>query len=709
MILKTWFSVSRPSRRTRRTGGHQQTCGSILDPLEHRYLLSTFFVNNTNDSGTGSLRQAVLDANSHAGADTIKFKQSAEGTITLASQLTLTGDTEIRGPGADALTVSGGGLTRVFRIETGATVTIEKLKIANGSVSGPEFGGGIQNLGTLTLKDSVITGNLATVRGGGIENTGTLTLRKSSVTANRATNSGGGLHNAGAGIAVIDRSTISDNTCISDGAGIRSEVGTSLTITDSTISGNSASGFGTGGIASGATLTIRDSLIAGNTSAAAGIYLMGFSSGGDVLISRSTIRDNGPNGTSRSGVGGIWSYSAGKIRIEDTIIRHNTGSGAGGIWGYGKMEIVNSTIAQNDGGGISALQSATVVDSTISGNTGVTFGGVSAYQLDLIRSTVSGNTVIPLNGSYSAVGGVSVANGHIQNSTISGNVVAADQMQVYHGYFGDVGDATGGVFARAALDGSAVTIENSTIAFNRVANAPADIRTSGGVAVAQPFSFTGYYGDTYAYSATASVRNTIIARNEANIGGPDVFGAFESTGHNLIGVLGPDATGFVSSDLRGSAAIPLDPRLMPLANNGGPTRTHALRQNSPALNAGDNTGAPTTDQRGKKRISHGTIDIGAYEAKFDHDDDHHDNDCHDDNRRFAAFPNSDSFGLAWPNGDSADNHASRVSDRSRQTPAFRSLNAVGNTKNSSHAGLDSVFGIGHSLRHELDWLDGIQN
>ena len=127
-------------------------------------------------------------------------------------------------------------------------------------------------------------------------------------------------------------------------------------------------------------------------------------------------------------------------------------------------------------------------------------------------------------------------------------------------------------------------------------NAPADIRTSGGLGVAQPFSYTGYYGGTYTFSATANVRNTIIARNEANIGGPDVFGEFQSGGHNLIGVLGPDATGFVTSDLRGSAAIPLDPRLMPLANNGGQTQTHALRHYSPAFNAGDNAGAPTEQQ-----------------------------------------------------------------------------------------------------------------
>ena len=116
--------------------------------------------------------------------------------------------------------------------------------------------------------------------------------------------------------------------------------------------------------------------------------------------------------------------------------------------------------------------------------------------------------------------------------------------------------------------------------------------------------------------------------------GADVSGAFVSGGHNLIGVLGDAATGFVPSDLRGTAATPLDPLLLPLHHNGGPTRTHALAKGSPAINAGDNTDAPPTDQRGRQRIVGGTIDIGSYEvqAKHDHDDDRDDDDDHDHGR-----------------------------------------------------------------------------
>jgi hypothetical protein len=649
MLLSTWLGGPAPARRKDRPRFPRP----LVELLEGRALPSTFWVTNTSDSGPGSLRDAVTGANAHPGADEIRFRHSAEGTVALAGELGVTGELTIDGPGEKKLTVSGGGATRVFNIAAGATVTIEDLTIANGTVTGSDRGAGVLNAGNLTLADSVVTGNAAPV-GAGIENTGALTLLRSKVTGNQATNNGGGVHNAGTGTAVIDRSAVSDNTCVGDGAGVRSEIGTTLTITGSVVSGNSASGFGTGGIASGATLTVRDTLIANNTSAAAGLYLFGFSRSGDVLISRSVIRDNGPNATSGSGVGGIWSASSNAIRIEESTIRGNTGSRAGGVYGSGAIDVVRSSIDHNTGGTAGGLyvfgtltltrstvrgntggtggvnaQSATVVESTISGNTGVSVGGVYGYQLDLIASTVSGNTAVPTGPL--GVGGVSATSGSIRNSTVSGNVVVGDGLQTYHGTYGDFGDAAGGVFAQAGLGGSAVAIDNSTIAFNRVTGAPADIRASGGVAVGLPFSFTGYYGDTYDFSSVVGVRNTIIACNQSNVGGPDVIGDFQSGGRNLIGVLTPDATGFVASDLSGTVSEPLDPRLKPLADNGGPTETHALAAGSPALNAGDNTDAPPTDQRGYPRISGGVIDIGAYEAGGhgpgrggDHHDDHDD-------------------------------------------------------------------------------------
>jgi hypothetical protein len=89
-----------------------------------------------------------------------------------------------------------------------------------------------------------------------------------------------------------------------------------------------------------------------------------------------------------------------------------------------------------------------------------------------------------------------------------------------------------------------------------------------------------------------------------------------SQGHNLIGI-GASGSGFTDTDLVGTAAFPLDPQLEPLGDYGGPTRTMRPLPGSPVLNAGDNTNAPETDQRGLPRIVLGYIDIGAVELQPD--------------------------------------------------------------------------------------------
>src|SRR5262249_41121260 len=92
---------------------------------------------------------------------------------------------------------------------------------------------------------------------------------------------------------------------------------------------------------------------------------------------------------------------------------------------------------------------------------------------------------------------------------------------------------------------------------------------------------------------------------------PDLSGSVSSQGHDLIG----DASGcegFDPTDL-----LDLDPLLGPLQDNGGPTLTMSLLPGSPAIDAGDNTGAPVWDQRGHgfRRIVDGRIDIGAFEVQ----------------------------------------------------------------------------------------------
>jgi hypothetical protein len=108
-------------------------------------------------------------------------------------------------------------------------------------------------------------------------------------------------------------------------------------------------------------------------------------------------------------------------------------------------------------------------------------------------------------------------------------------------------------------------------------------------------------------SGSFTLSNTIVAGITFVGGSPDVVGPFIGNGNNLIGNT-TGSTGFSGTDL-----LNVNPLLAALANNGGPTLTHAIPINSPARNAGSNTGAPATDQRGLTRIVGGTIDIGAFE------------------------------------------------------------------------------------------------
>src|SRR5262245_31303377 len=95
--LRSTLSLDRGKRRHRRRDPAQAATRPNLEVLEDRTVPSTFSVLNLADSGEGSLRQAVLDANANTGADVIRFDGRLQGTITLASELSITDDLAING------------------------------------------------------------------------------------------------------------------------------------------------------------------------------------------------------------------------------------------------------------------------------------------------------------------------------------------------------------------------------------------------------------------------------------------------------------------------------------------------------------------------------------------------------------------------------------------------------------------------------------
>ena len=235
-----------------------------------RVSAATFTVTNLNDNGAGSLRDAITQANTMAGADTIDFQAGLTGTITLASALPqITQDLTINGPGADVVTVSGASAFQVFNIAGGVTVSISGLTMSNGRAT---QGGGIANGGTLTVTNSTFSGNSATGlsgffgHGGGILNNGTLTVTNSTLSGNSAlviSSNGGGIFNNGT--LTVTNSTLSGNSALAGvGGGIFNQ-GT-LTVTNSTFSGNSTVSSAGGGIFNVFGATFKNSIIANSPS-----------------------------------------------------------------------------------------------------------------------------------------------------------------------------------------------------------------------------------------------------------------------------------------------------------------------------------------------------------------------------------------------------------------------------------------------------------
>jgi hypothetical protein len=298
-------------------------------------------VTNLNDSGTGSLRQALSDAND---GDTIDF--AVGGTINLTSgELVIGKNITITGPGSNLLTVrpSSGSFFRVFDVMPSHSITIQGLTISFG-YAGSAQGGGIylDEHVTATLAECVLTNNFTGDIGGAIFIDG---------------------YGGGAMLTVLN-STITGNTAGStdhggSGAGIESTAAV-LTIINSTVSNNTAwigndfnGGYG-GGIDSGGTVEISSTTISGNQ---AGIIGGGLSLSGPATITNSTISGNtaglfGPVGPTGLG-GGISDF--GPLTIINTTISGNNAHGStfkgggegGGIYNGGSADIGNSTLSGN--------------------------------------------------------------------------------------------------------------------------------------------------------------------------------------------------------------------------------------------------------------------------------------------------------------------------------------------------------------------------
>ena len=264
------------------------------------------------------------------------------------------------------------------------------------------------------------------------------------------------------------------------------------------------------------------------------------------------------------------------------------------------------------GGAIYAKNFVQLHHSQITGNYALAFssnraqgGGVVSRGLYGYDSSVSGNSALGTSVSSTGEGGAAAVGGsvYLVRSTIDSNQA----------------DFAGGIYQSAAPSDS-VRIRNSTISGNKANGGVGGIYADSPLRIDNSTVAFNSANSDAAIDIKASVitNSSIIAKNSISVSGfADLYisgsGSTLTGSNNLI----------VSSNLSLSGTLTSNPRLAPLANHGGPTRTHALVPLSPAVDQGNNTFPLTFDQRGSpfsREVPSGSPDIGAYERQVNDDE-----------------------------------------------------------------------------------------
>lgn len=465
---------------------------------------ATYQVTNTSDSGAGSLRDAITQANGNAGADTITFASSANGTITLANGvLKITDSLTIQGPGSTALAVDGNQQSCVFYPYSKTSlidVTISGLTVQNGN---SVKGGGITSMNAnLSLEDSVVQNSNGTT-GGGVFVTGSSTtlnpninIVNCTVKGNHATGGGGAIALAAAGNMVVE-------------------------VSGSILQNNTAN-FGGGAYIAGGTqtmVTIANSAVLDNNSTreTGGVH---FTSVGSLLVQNSNISGNHAGGNT----GGLYATQAANFVIDSSTISSNTtGNYGGAIQAWGNpVTITASTVANNV---------------ATRGAGGVWVGPVSGESY-IVDSTITGNQ------SKKGAGLLLYGSTTVQNSTVSANQATSG--------------AAGGIF----LDSNAVlTLHNTIVAENTATTGSAQLSGTPGTSAAVRFSLVSDANDVAANSNVIITANTnnVLGQNP-NLGSLGSHGGLTATlvpAYNspAINAGDPNRAGLPTDDQRGFTRV----------------------------------------------------------------------------------------------------------------------------------------------------------
>lgn len=524
----------------------------------------TVVVTSCADAGPGTLREAAASTATYTHINMSGLTcPGATISLTTGPIVTAAPDAVLLGPGADKLTIDGGGSARVLESPHGNVQVID-LTLANGTSNEP--GGCIVAFGSIWLSSSTISGchvesdgsgTNGPYLGGGVAAMGDVGLYDSIVSGNEVSVSGadsgkgGGIYASGyvkAHGSRIEGNTVTTADGDARGGGASSLFG--IYLHQSQVIGNTVTS--TNGTAYGGGLHLNSDPPPPPLTGASETQSRTAGGGGgtpnDLIANQSVISGNTAHSETK------WAYGGG---IQTGI----SGGTAQGV------QLTTSTISGN-------TASSACSNCFITGGGVTAFGAIKAYY-----STISDNQVVSTESDTYGGGLYADHDVLLANSTLSGN--RAQSSGTGTGFGGGIASFSG-----------ALTVSNSTIAFNEAST------EGGGI----------YAGGDGQWSST------IVANNQAP-NGADAFGVFKVTGdHNLVMAANAGVT--LPAD-----TLSVDPLLLPLHGNGGLTVTHALAVCSPAIDSGSNPQAFTQDQRGTpfSRSSGASADIGAFELQPDPD------------------------------------------------------------------------------------------
>ena len=426
---------------------------------------TTFSVTNKNNSGVGSLRQAIIDANADGTAtinsphiidataisDTVKLLSALPN---INNHITING-----GSSGIQFAVSGENLYRIFYVASGKKFTLNYVFIINGHTFALTDGAGIDNFGTLVVNNCVVNNNNASRYGGGINNEPNASC-------------------------FINNSTLTNNTSINYAGGALQSDGL-VNIKNSLISGNTSyegGGLSLGGL-SGAMDTIMNCSVINNTGfEGAGIFIPG---GIDNCVMINCIISNNFSNSNllEQNAGGI-TYGGNSLLIDGCTLSNNSGgfsnnSRGGGLYiATDNVTITRTTFNGNkskQGGALASIgNNVTITNCTFNTDSASTGNGGSIYveggSMTVTNSTFYGNVASGTGGAiYRTAGTIKINNALIVGNTASGGTDISGTINSDNGH-NLIGNTTGGTLTGTTTGNvtgyAASAVLNTTLANN---------------------------------------------------------------------------------------------------------------------------------------------------------------------------------------------------------------------------------------------------